>query len=67
MNMELCLSLFENKSELNLMFSLTNGSGFGITKDSRDVGAAAVALTYLTGEVAEMMFNAIGVRHIKVY
>jgi fructooligosaccharide transport system substrate-binding protein len=55
--------VYENKSGVksNILASPNGSFGFGITKDSRDVGAAAVALTYLTGEVAsEMMFNAIG-------
>lgn len=48
-----------NKSDI---FASPNGSyGFGITKDSRDVEAASIALQYLTGKVSsEMLYNAIG-------
>jgi len=48
-----------NKSKI---FASPNGSyGFGISKDSRNIEASALALQYLTGEVAsEMLYNAIG-------
>lgn len=55
--------VFEDDSgHKSSIFASPNGSyGFGITKDSANVEAAAIALQYLTGAVSsEMMYNAIG-------
>ncbi|MGM9874257.1 MAG: ABC transporter substrate-binding protein [Bacilli bacterium] len=51
----------ENGNKSNIFASPCGSYGFGITKDSKNLEAAAIAVKYLTGESASrMMYDAIG-------